>query len=75
VLHRTAPQALSTAQSDCANGEAIATLEIREVRADDAMVYVDLDHSAPDDLELGGEAERPRVFCGTRRLSSRRLRD
>ena len=62
VLHRALPHALSTAPSDCANGEAIATLEIREVRADDATVYVDLDHSAPDDVDLGSEAQRPRVY-------------
>ena len=62
VLHQAVPQALSTEPSDCANGEAIATLEIREVRADDATVYVDLDHSAPDDVDLGNEAQRPRVY-------------
>jgi hypothetical protein len=62
VLHQAVPQALSTAPSDCANGEAIATLEIREVRADDATVYVDLDHSAPNDVDLGSEAQRPRVY-------------
>ena len=62
VLHQAVPQALSTAPSDCANGEAIATLEIREVRADDATVYVDLDHSAPNDVYLGSEAQRPRVY-------------
>ena len=62
VLYRAQPRpVVPPLQHDCAAGERIAVVEVREVRADERAVYVDLDHTPAVDEERGA-AGRPTVF-------------
>lgn len=62
ILYRAQPRpVVPPVQHDCAAGERIAVVEVREVRADERAVYVDLDHTPALDEERGA-AGRPTVF-------------
>ena len=62
LLFAAVPRPDEQDSNDCVAGDAIASLHVREVRADEETVYVDLDHSAAAEVELPIDSQRPRVF-------------